>query len=693
MHAALPELLVWSFLCSTGAVAVAWVITTVAHKLSAGWKHLIWFLAIVTPLLGFAVLASGFVVHLPWLPAASASSVSPATIPLDSHPVPVDTVAPLTMKSPASSVPVIPMVWVLGCGLWLAGLILAHLRVRSLLRDSAPFSPDHPALMLFDHPTARLVVFDTQVPFCYGLVRPVIVLPQTSLHWSAEKLRACLLHEQAHLRRGDLWTLALSQLACAVFWFNPLVWIAARKIRQFSEVAADDLVISGQMSASDFSHHLLKIAEELRDGWLPPTALSAARPGSLRDRLTNLLDEKASRTAPRKAATAVLSFTLAALLIVSTSVRLVHAASPETAAANQSAGTPSTSPAVPPPQEESLSPSTNQLPAVEGGFTFETTRHITFCGEPAFPVRLVIRQDNETVFQKDNITSSPVTIRCTLKPGSYMMQSMTPEGSDYWNAYGAQLTISEDGKATIRPQPMEHLRKMRPLAPKDLQVVDEKRPLLEWHPVEGADHYGIYWHEKDADTNKSIRRASSGKISDTKWRFDSDVTPGRIYEWSLFAYDKAGKRFAYYSSSYFKTAGTSPVGEAPLRGGDLKITDLTKQTNPDGSIVLGVDIASHSKAPIVLPEVKVYAYVYVQSASGEVTVTTGPTTPRWSTPPIDWTAGSAEHLDIITPSFASGTPEKFYGYTIAIYYQGRFQDSRSDPQSLAKDFPLPVTTP
>ena len=69
------------------------------------------------------------------------------------------------------------------------------------------------------------------MPFTYGLLRPVIVLPASADEWTTDRRRSVLLHELAHVRRRDLLTNAIVQLACAVYWFHPLVRLAGRHVR------------------------------------------------------------------------------------------------------------------------------------------------------------------------------------------------------------------------------------------------------------------------------------------------------------------------------------------------------------------------------------------------------------------------------------------------------------------------------
>ena len=78
-------------------------------------------------------------------------------------------------------------------------------------------------------------------PMLIGLFKPVILLPKRD--YSFAELRSILLHEITHLRRFDIAIKWLSLLACALHWFNPIVWIARRKISNACEFSCDEAVI------------------------------------------------------------------------------------------------------------------------------------------------------------------------------------------------------------------------------------------------------------------------------------------------------------------------------------------------------------------------------------------------------------------------------------------------------------------
>ncbi|HYO99066.1 MAG TPA: M56 family metallopeptidase, partial [Pyrinomonadaceae bacterium] len=71
----------------------------------------------------------------------------------------------------------------------------------------------------------------TSMPIVYGIIRPAVLLPTEAEAWSEERQRMVLLHELTHVTRRDCLTQMLAQMACAFYWFNPFVWIAARRLR------------------------------------------------------------------------------------------------------------------------------------------------------------------------------------------------------------------------------------------------------------------------------------------------------------------------------------------------------------------------------------------------------------------------------------------------------------------------------
>ena len=99
-----------------------------------------------------------------------------------------------------------------------------------------------------------------RMPMTWGVIRPKLLLPEASQEWTEERRRVVLLHELAHAKRGDYLTNLVTQLACALYWFNPFVWFAARQMIAERERACDDVVLRHGARPSDYAEQLLHIA-------------------------------------------------------------------------------------------------------------------------------------------------------------------------------------------------------------------------------------------------------------------------------------------------------------------------------------------------------------------------------------------------------------------------------------------------
>ncbi len=126
-------------------------------------------------------------------------------------------------------------------------------------------------------------------PLTVGIVHPVILLPALAMEWHADRRRAVFAHELAHVRRRDTRTQALAHIACALYWFNPLAWLAARALRRERERACDDVVIGLGVRPSSYAQDLLDIAQVLGSRVSPSAALAMARRSELEGRLVSLL--------------------------------------------------------------------------------------------------------------------------------------------------------------------------------------------------------------------------------------------------------------------------------------------------------------------------------------------------------------------------------------------------------------------
>ena len=130
------------------------------------------------------------------------------------------------------------------------------------------------------------------VPSATGLFRRTVLLPDEALRWTREQRRLVLLHEIGHFRRGDLWTHALGQIACAVHWFNPFVWMLHRHLALEREFACDALVVSRGAPPEDYAALLWEMgvaAHGPRFAAAACLAMAAPGRGKLEQRVRRIL--------------------------------------------------------------------------------------------------------------------------------------------------------------------------------------------------------------------------------------------------------------------------------------------------------------------------------------------------------------------------------------------------------------------
>jgi beta-lactamase regulating signal transducer with metallopeptidase domain len=130
---------------------------------------------------------------------------------------------------------------------------------------------------------------EIEAPVVVGLFSPVVLLPISSQEWSDERRHAVLLHELSHVRRYDGLALAVAQLACALYWFQPLAWLARNRLRRECELAADEAVIAAGLRPTCYAQHLLAIAR----GLVPAGGIAmAARASELSRRIHVLISRE-----------------------------------------------------------------------------------------------------------------------------------------------------------------------------------------------------------------------------------------------------------------------------------------------------------------------------------------------------------------------------------------------------------------
>jgi len=150
--------------------------------------------------------------------------------------------------------------------------------------------------------TVHLQLTDQAVsPAVCGLFRPVILLPQSLVEkLPPTQLRAVLLHELIHLRRGDIWANCVQSLLQIVYWWHPLLWLANARIRRIREEAVDDTVmLTLRDDAETYAPTLLEVAKLAFHRPLASLALVGILESrsALRQRIERLVNFRAPRKA------------------------------------------------------------------------------------------------------------------------------------------------------------------------------------------------------------------------------------------------------------------------------------------------------------------------------------------------------------------------------------------------------------
>lgn len=114
-------------------------------------------------------------------------------------------------------------------------------------------------------PLPVYVVRALQTPCMFGLFRPAIYITPEVFE-DKERLRHVLAHETAHFRHGDHVWAALRGVCLAVYWFDPLVWLAAELSRRDAELACDESAIAsiGEDSRMEYGRTLIGLTCEKR---------------------------------------------------------------------------------------------------------------------------------------------------------------------------------------------------------------------------------------------------------------------------------------------------------------------------------------------------------------------------------------------------------------------------------------------
>ncbi len=344
-------LLVDSAVKGTALLVLAAIAAMILRRDSAATRHLVWLLAIVAMLVVpvLSAMLPQWRVLPEWaevLPEPAVVVISPpanprpaggrAQLPRNAEPEEVErpkaTAYPPAAELPDSrpafvapeAIPAsavwswnwinsLPLVWAIGFSVLILRLILARWSLWNSERQATViWSSRQPAKVTLDpivadleavclqlgicRPITLLVHPNKTIPVVWGIFRSRLLLPAAARHWGGDQMRSVLLHELAHVKRRDTMAQLLAQFACALYWFNPLVWLAAWQLRVERERACDDLVLASGVRPSAYAGHLLEVVTELSTArWTQSCGLAMARKSSLEGRLAAILGENLNR--------------------------------------------------------------------------------------------------------------------------------------------------------------------------------------------------------------------------------------------------------------------------------------------------------------------------------------------------------------------------------------------------------------
>jgi beta-lactamase regulating signal transducer with metallopeptidase domain len=326
LHSTFTPLFFDAWLKSLAVLAVAGGLCLLLHRAAAATRHWIWLLAMGTLpcLLLLAILPHPWQRPL-WSVSTGFSSANQISLVLNLAPRPetatTDTAAsrpgaaavaayaehsrrakPVAAHFSTTWLVAVVAVWFVGAGLGLASVLAGQVQLSRLARNARVLRDADWTLLLGEacqrlrlrRPVTLLQSAENPMPLTWGWWRPVVLLPADAAQWPEDRRRVVLLHELAHAKRWDCLTQTLARTVCALYWINPLVWLAARRMCVERELACDDLVLNSGCRASDYATHLVEIARRFRP--VPQFAgIAMARSPQLQGRVAAIVDASRAR--------------------------------------------------------------------------------------------------------------------------------------------------------------------------------------------------------------------------------------------------------------------------------------------------------------------------------------------------------------------------------------------------------------
>ncbi len=140
-----------------------------------------------------------------------------------------------------------------------------------------------------------MITGELDAPLTWGARNPVVLMPADAKLWNDQDVQNALLHELAHVERRDWLMQIIARLICAVYWFNPLVWLALHHLTLEAELAADDRVLVNGAAPEGYAEQLVTLSQKSRGTHLPIAATTMAEQSFLSRRVYSILNSGEQR--------------------------------------------------------------------------------------------------------------------------------------------------------------------------------------------------------------------------------------------------------------------------------------------------------------------------------------------------------------------------------------------------------------
>ena len=206
-------------------------------------------------------------------------------------------------------------IWIIGLAALSIFFIILFFKCRREFCSAAPLDKcEFVEQWIIEHKIARTIRIKLSdkviAPLTYGILRPVILLPQNIDLNNTPQLQYILAHELIHIKHFDaLWKILLAAALC-FHWFNPLVWIMYSLANRDLELACDEVVVNTFGEKLKSSYALLLISMEENKSRFVPLCNNFSR-NAIEERIVSIMKFKK---------TTAISLILATILVIGTAV-------------------------------------------------------------------------------------------------------------------------------------------------------------------------------------------------------------------------------------------------------------------------------------------------------------------------------------------------------------------------------------